>query len=143
MKRWRRMQCLLFSVFFMFISGCDLMMAEDDLLHNKYLDAVPLCAPGSSYVGTWTTNMVGGLLSIRINPDGTGKYCKNHMNGTGQKVNSKIYKLPTGDLFLINEVGTRYKIDSFSKTEIKTTAYGEKYKFIPGVHSLNCKDFLG
>jgi hypothetical protein len=131
---------LILSVFV--IIGCTMHAAYDDLIDNKYLDVDPLPNPDSPYVGTWTTNMVGGLVCIKINPDGTAKYCQNKMNGIVEKVYAKIYKEANGDLFLINESGIRYKIMECSSNHIDTTAYGSRFRFIPGVKSANCEDFL-
>jgi hypothetical protein len=131
---------LVLSVFA--VTGCAVYPAHDDMIHNKYLSADPFPNPNSPYVGTWTTNMVGGLVCIKINPDGTAKYCQNKMNGTVEKIYAKIYKEANGDLFLINEAGVRYKIIDYSSNHIDTTAYGSQFSFIPGIKSANCEDFL-
>jgi hypothetical protein len=131
---------LILSVFV--VTGCAMHAAYDDLIDNKYLSVDPLPSPDSPYVGTWTTNMVGGLVCIKINPDGIVKYCQNKMNGTVEKIYAKIYKEANGDLFLINEAGIRYKIIDYSSNYIDTTAYSSKFRFIPGVKSANCEDFL-
>jgi len=123
-------------------TGCAMHAAYDDLSNNKYLSVEPFPNPNSPYVGTWTTNMVGGLVCIKINPDGTAKYCQTRIDGTVDKVYAKIYKETDGDLFLINEAGARYKINDYSSNYINTTAYGSKFRFIPGVKSANCEDFL-
>ena len=124
------------------ISACAMYTAYDDMMDNKYLNTAPFPNPDSSYMGTWTTNMAGGLVCIKINPDGTGRYCQNKMSGIIEKIYAKIYKESNGDLYLINEVGVRYKILDYSTSYINTISYGHKYKFIPGVQSLNCKDFI-
>ena len=123
-------------------TGCAMHAAYDDLSTNKYLCVEPFPNQNSPYVGTWTTNMVGGLVCIKINPDGTAKYCQNKMNGTVEKIYAKIYKEANGDLLLINESGIRYKIIEYSSNHIDTTAYGSRFRFIPGVKSANCEDFL-
>jgi len=123
-------------------TGCAMHAAYDDLYSNKYLSVDPFPNPNSPYIGAWTTNMVGGLVCVKINPDGTAKYCQNKMNGTVEKIYAKIYKEADGDLYLINEAGIRYQINEYSSNYIDTTAYGSKFRFIRGVKSANCEDFI-
>lgn len=137
----------LFSVAVIFVTpGCaaemGMLEASDDMLNNKYLSVSPFPNSGALYNGSWTTNMSGGLISIRIYPDGTAKYCQNKMNGTVERVYAKIYQDADGKLYLISESGTRYRFDDYSNEHINTTAYGYKYKFITGVKSINCEEFL-
>lgn len=133
----------LLSIFAMSLfSGCAINAALDDLSNNKYLSVETFPNPDAPYRGTWSTNMVGGLVCIKINQDGTAKYCQNKMTGAVEQVYAKIYKEVNGDLFLINEAGTRYKFNDYSSGHINTTAYGSNFKFIPGVKSANCEEFL-
>lgn len=133
----------LFSVLSVFvIAGCAMHASIDDLSDNKYLKAEPFSNQNAPYVGVWTTNMSGGLVCIRINPDGTGKYCQNKIYGPVEKVYLRIYKEKDGTLFMINEAGIRYKINEYSNDYIDTTAYGSKWRFVRGVKSANCEDFL-
>lgn len=127
---------------FLFIS-CATHAVFNDLSDNKYLRVEPFPNPDSPYIGTWTASTAGTLLCIKINPDGTGKYCQNKWNGTTEKGYAKIYKETNGDLLLIVEAGVRHKITDYSSNHINTTAYGVKYSFIPGVKSANCEEFLG
>ena len=122
--------------------GCATQAAFRDLNNNKYLSVEPFPNPDSPYVGIWTASMPGTLLCIRINPDGTGKYCQNKWNGITEKGFAKIYKEPNGDLFFIVEAGAKHKIVDYSSSHINTTLYGVKVNFIPGVKSANCEDFL-
>lgn len=134
-------QWFLIPLILLVVAGCAMNAAMDDLYNNKYLSVEPYPNSDTTYVGAWTTNMIGGLVCIKINQDGTAKYCQNKMNGTIEKIYAKVYK-DGDDLYLINEVGVRYKINDYSNEYINTTAYGSKFKFIPGIKSLNCEEFL-
>lgn len=123
-------------------AGCAMHAAYDDLSNNKYLSVDPFPNPDAPYNGIWTANMAGGLVCIKINADGTAKYCQTRINGTVDKIYAKIYKEADGDLYLINEAGARYQINDYSSNYINTTAYGHKYIFIRGVKSANCEDFI-
>lgn len=124
------------------IIGCATHAVFNDLSDNKYLSVEPFSNPDSSYIGSWTASTAGTLLCIKINPDGTAKYCQNKWNGITEKGYAKIYKETDGDLFLIVEAGVRHKITDYSINHINTTAYNIKYRFIPGIKSANCEDFL-
>ncbi len=126
---------------FLFI-GCATQAVLNDLSNNNYLNVEPFPNPDSPYVGTWTASTAGTLLCIRINPDGTGKYCQNKWNGITEKGYAKFYKETNGDLYLIVEAGVKQKIIDYSRDHINTTTYGINYNFKPGVKSANCEEFL-
>lgn len=126
---------------FLFI-GCATNAVFNDLSDNKYLSVEPYVNPDSAYIGTWTASTAGTLSCIKINADGTAKYCQNKWNGITEKGYAKIYKETNGELFLIVEAGVKHKITDYSSNHINTTAYGIKYNFIPGIKSANCEEFL-
>ena len=132
--------CVL-SVIFLF-SGCCFLGAYNDMTNNKYLIKKPVSNLDDALIGEWTASTPASLMCIKINPDGTGKYCQNKTNGIVEKGYLKIYRDANNTLFLIVECGVQLRIDEFSEKCIKARAYGFTWNFVPGIHSLNCKKFL-
>jgi len=138
-----KLSIVLIAISFM---ACTIYTAQNDLIHNQYLQAQPIKDPNALYAGSWTSPMVGGYVCIKIYPDGTGKYCQSTVYssppGHTQKSHLKIYRDPNDHLYLINEYGARYKLLDYSTSHIDATAYGAKYKFLPGIQGSHCSDFF-
>lgn len=85
------------------LAGC--VSPASDMMNNQYMVVQP--SP-QSFSGYWTGNIGPGLITLKVNKDGTGLYCES----AGNDVNTRLYQVKiTQDMVYLSN-GTRIKIDS-------------------------------
>ena len=123
----------LFSV--LLFSGCTTNPEMNDIINNQYEDIKIYSDSYAMYVGEWVGDEKSKLKPIKITKDGKILMCLTKKGSIN--VNGKVY-IADGEIFLIFEGGTRYKIISVDKESMLLDYYGDEYKYYAGIVPDKC-----
>jgi len=123
----------LFSV--LLFSGCTTNPEMNDIINNQYEDVKIYSDSNARYVGEWVGDEKSKLKPIKITKNGKILMCLTKKGSVN--VNGKVY-IADGEIFLIFEGGTRYKIISFDKESMLLDYYGDEYKYYAGIVPDKC-----
>jgi len=123
----------LFSV--LLFSGCTTNPEMNDIINNQYEDVKIYSDSNARYVGEWVGDEKSKLKPIKITKDGKILMCLTKKGSVN--VNGKVY-IADGEIFLIFEGGTRYKIISVDKESMLLDYYGDEYKYYAGIVPDKC-----
>lgn len=124
--------CLLSVLIF---TGCTTNREMNDIINNQYEDVKTYSDSNALYVGEWVGDEKSKLMPIKILKDGKILMClmkKGFLN-----VNGKVYS-QNGEIYLIFEGGTRYKIKNYDKESMLLDYYGDEYKYHSGIVPDKC-----
>ena len=123
----------LFSV--LLFSGCTTNPEMNDIINNQYEDVKIYTDSTARYVGEWVGDEKSKLKPIKITKDGKILMCLTKKGSVN--VNGKVY-IADGEIFLIFEGGTRYKIINVDKESMLLDYYGDEYKYYAGIVPVKC-----